>query len=244
MFKLQALNLSSQTFLSYCLIRSSNCFKYLYLWSCLWYCARSFCLPVSELQMKFSRLLECEQCFIFLYSRSRARVRGEQRSRVERERRKNIFPLSILISPPVYHLFALFYFFTSNQRPSGCSYEASSVFLLLACRENSIVHRLNYWVWSTPLMNGERSIYVALTSLASPNEELNVLSTAAEQDKKHCNSQWGTKLIYQSMINEPREKVRTIPRGIWGRYRKKARFLMVVAGHWIFTRCENLSCYF
>ena len=37
-------------------------------------------------------------------------------------------------------------------------------------------------------MNGKRSIYVALTSLASPNEELNVLSTAAEQDKKHCNS--------------------------------------------------------
>lgn len=33
-------------------------------------------------------------------------------------------------------------------------------------------------------MNGKRSIYVALTSLASPNEELNVLSTAAEQEKK------------------------------------------------------------
>lgn len=32
-------------------------------------------------------------------------------------------------------------------------------------------------------MNGKRSIYVALTSLASPNEELNVLSTAAEQEK-------------------------------------------------------------
>ena len=34
-------------------------------------------------------------------------------------------------------------------------------------------------------MNGKRSIYVALTSLASPNEELNVLSTAAEQEKKN-----------------------------------------------------------
>ena len=33
-------------------------------------------------------------------------------------------------------------------------------------------------------MNKKRSIYVALTSLASPNEELNVLSTAAEQEKK------------------------------------------------------------
>ena len=45
-------------------------------------------------------------------------------------------------------------------------------------------------------MNKKRSIYVALTSLASPNEELSVLSTAAEQEKKHRNSQWGTKQIY------------------------------------------------
>lgn len=55
-------------------------------------------------------------------------------------------------------------------------------------------------------MNGKRSIYVALTSLASPNEELNVLSTAAEQDKKHCNSQRGAKRIYEPMINETRKK--------------------------------------
>ena len=167
-----------------------------------------FCLPVSELQMKFSRLLECEQCFIFLYSRKRQQIKSTRERRAEkpsgtRAKKKYFSSLHPNISSCLSLICIIFLFrleyvarSQSNQPPSDCSYEVSSAFLLLACRQNSIAYKLNYWVWSTPLMNGKRSIYVALTSLASPNEELSVLSTAAEQEIKHCNSQWGTKLIY------------------------------------------------
>lgn len=74
---------------------------------------------------------------------------------MERGRRKNIFPLSILISLLLFIItlhYLTFSFGVCGSLAVKTSHRVTLLmkllqqFLSLACRENSIVYKLNYWV--------------------------------------------------------------------------------------------------